>query len=95
VGFGIALLRQTLIKGPIEFRLFNRTDSYVIENIVIFTTLCNILSSLHLVVLIGTLIYVLTTKGVFNKKLGYTLVIVYGIFAFIVSIIAFTDAYIR
>jgi hypothetical protein len=45
-------------------------------------------------VLLGTLSYAVMSKGVFTKKLGYSLVGTYAVFALLVTAIAFTDAYV-
>jgi hypothetical protein len=45
------------------------------------------------VVLISTLTYVLVSKGLFTRKLGYGLLVTYIFFALLVTFIAFADAY--
>jgi len=71
IGFGLALLRQVLKKGPIDFDLKDFSNSNIV-NILLMTSV--------IIALLITMIYGHRNKYILKKDLGYFLLGFYGVF---------------
>jgi hypothetical protein len=86
VGFGLAIVRVSLQEKSLEFDFFG-SDVFLIENVVVFTTLgTNQPSNLGLLIFTAASIYML--RGTLPKTLGLILVGIYAFFFLSVTFIA-------